>query len=38
MSLPLHRLTVPQPLSVPFAIDTFAALGPMSRAPRGGGP
>ncbi|GAB4057805.1 helix-turn-helix domain-containing protein [Catellatospora paridis] len=33
MSLPLHRLTVPQPLSVPFAIDTCAALGPMSHAP-----
>ncbi|MFC7241921.1 helix-turn-helix domain-containing protein [Catellatospora aurea] len=33
MSLPLHRLTVPQPLSVPFAIDTFDALGPLSHAP-----
>ncbi|MEU7822793.1 AraC family transcriptional regulator [Catellatospora sp. NPDC049133] len=33
MSLPLHRLTTPQPLSAPFAIDTFAALGPLSHAP-----
>ncbi|BCJ76089.1 AraC family transcriptional regulator [Catellatospora sp. IY07-71] len=33
MSLPLHRLTVPQSLPVPFAVDTFDALGPLSHAP-----
>ncbi|MBV1850907.1 helix-turn-helix domain-containing protein [Catellatospora tritici] len=33
MSLPLHRLTATQTLTVPFAVDTFEALGPLSHAP-----
>ncbi|MDI1466245.1 helix-turn-helix domain-containing protein [Catellatospora sp. KI3] len=33
MSLPLHRLTATQTLTVPFAVDSFEALGPLSHAP-----
>ncbi|GHJ43647.1 AraC family transcriptional regulator [Catellatospora sp. TT07R-123] len=33
MSLPLHEFIAPQSLAVPFAVDTFAAYGPMSHAP-----
>nr|WP_246018668.1 AraC family transcriptional regulator [Saccharothrix australiensis] len=30
--LPMHRLEVPMPNALPFAIGTFEAIGPMSRA------
>ncbi|MEW2631143.1 helix-turn-helix domain-containing protein [Streptomyces sp. NPDC048389] len=30
--LPMHRLEVPMPNAVPFAIGTFDTIGPMSRA------
>lgn len=31
--LPTHRLEVPMPNALPFAIGTFDTIGPMSRAP-----
>ncbi|MFJ3162969.1 helix-turn-helix transcriptional regulator [Streptomyces kanasensis] len=31
-ALPMHRLEVPMPDAVPFAIGTFDTIGPMSRA------
>jgi len=30
--VPLHRLCVPEPDTVPFAVGTFDAIGPLSRA------
>ncbi|SFO90482.1 AraC-like ligand binding domain-containing protein [Amycolatopsis arida] len=30
---PVHRLEVPTPTALPFAIGTFDSIGPMSRAP-----
>ncbi|GAA1978763.1 helix-turn-helix domain-containing protein [Amycolatopsis minnesotensis] len=30
---PMHRLEVPMPHALPFAIGTFDSIGPMSRAP-----
>ncbi|MEV4195780.1 AraC family transcriptional regulator, partial [Streptomyces toxytricini] len=30
--LPLHRLQVPQPHLLPFAVGSFDAIGPLSRA------
>lgn len=30
--LPMHRLEVPMPNALPFAVGTFDAMGPMSRA------
>ncbi|MBB5868010.1 AraC-like DNA-binding protein [Allocatelliglobosispora scoriae] len=32
MPLPLHRLAVPDPQSMPFAAGTFDSIGPLSRA------
>ncbi|MEU6825998.1 AraC family transcriptional regulator [Streptomyces atriruber] len=31
--MPMHRLQVPMPNALPFAIGTFDTIGPMSRAP-----
>ncbi|MFF8657136.1 helix-turn-helix transcriptional regulator [Streptomyces huasconensis] len=31
--MPMHRLEVPMPNALPFAIGTFDTIGPMSRAP-----
>ncbi len=31
-ALPTHRLEVPQPQALPFAVGTFDTIGPLSRA------